>query len=524
MAKPLVEGDYLEGRYRILRHIGEGGMGVVYEAEHVLLKRRCAVKVLHPSEANDDSMIERFKIEARSAANIHHPNIVEVMDFGLTPDNRPFFVMEYLTGRSLADKLESEVRLSENEAVEITDQILSGLIVAHRAGVVHRDLKPENIHLTRDEKKHEVVKILDFGISKIVAGTSGFENKSLPSGSQQLTQGGVVLGTPGYMAPESLFGSTDVDARADIFSVGVVLFEMVIGRRLYRGSNAHELMVANAAKPVPIPSRIRPEISDSMERVILTALAKNPDDRYRNAEQFLYNLSAAAVGRTASKAPPCKTKTGIPSMIPQISKKTAPLELETIEPPQKSTFVSTKSPRSISKAQRRIEIFNERATNISKPKRSRRFSFKISPAFIVFFIALGGAAYYIFVHEDPMIVTSSMDPIDKRIRDIGTSNQKSIEAGSKLEQKNTSSKSQRRPSVTIWLDAHPRVLLVFWDGKQLFERPLIVPVSNVPAEVRFSASGYLDERRMITSDREQTIKVRLKKATKKKRARSKRSR
>jgi len=528
MITRLTEGDYLEGSYRIIRHIGEGGMGVVYEAEHVLLNRQCAVKVLHPSEAEDEDMITRFKIEAQSAANIRHPNIVEVMDFGLTPDTRPFFVMEFLVGESLTDKLDREGQLSENQAVVITEQILSGLAIAHRTGVIHRDLKPDNIFLVRDEDGKEGVKILDFGISKFVGGRPSISPPSAISGKQNLTQVGIVLGTPGYMAPETLFGAMDVDSRADLFAVGVLLFEMVMGRQPFRGEDAHEIMVATASKPVPRPSSIRPGLSQPMERLILRALAKDPDDRVQTAQEFLTTLAAAAVGRTPSNAPPVKTKVGVPSLVPSPNVGTAPTEYADQRPspvkaPPRRQPPPTPPPDSVEAAVPMAETRHpswvppdQRAT----ARRPKRFSVKITPGYFIFFVLLGGAVYYFFIHQNPLVVTSHMDPIDQRIED-----QRNMQWKRPSGKPSEPPETVERPKmddgtpipvvVTVWLDVSPRTIKVIWDGIMLPERPLVVPGNNVPVEVRFSAPGYMEQRRMLTPDREQTVVVHLKKKKRK---------
>ena len=270
-------------------------MGVVYEAEHNELHLRVAIKVLHPLEAVDQNMITRFKVEARSAASIRHQNVVEVTDFGLTPDNRPFFVMEFVEGESLADRLDRQSVLSERETVEILDQILSGLSVAHKKGIIHRDIKPENVIIARQNGK-KIVKLLDFGIAKIVGGST-LSNPIHYTTARPETEQGIVLGTPGYMAPESMTGRGKVDTRADLFSVGVIMYEMITGQRPFKGTDAHTVMLETVRKPVPRPSAVNPNISKAMEQLCLTSLAKNPDERIQTTDEFVYQLTAAAVGR-----------------------------------------------------------------------------------------------------------------------------------------------------------------------------------------------------------------------------------
>ncbi len=353
-------------------------MGVVYAAEHKLINRPVAIKVLHPSAAEDSHVISRFEGEARAAAGIRHRNVVEVTDFGLTPDRRPFFVMELLVGESLADRLDNRICLSEREAVDITDQILCGLSSAHRRGIVHRDLKPENIFLARDDDNREIVKILDFGIAKIVGGIAPFPPVVGADPAGPVTGAGIALGTPGYMSPESVSGHGRVDARSDLFSLGVLLFEMLTGRRPFRGETAHDVIMSTISSPVPRPTSLRSDINPALEHLILTALAKDPDARHQNAEDFLRALTAAAVGRMEEGAHPCHSDVEAP--------------LDRVRPVQPHRSVGrparTRPPRS----------------------RSRRFLLPISPLWILIVAALLAAAWYFFVYQQPLRATDVVPP------------------------------------------------------------------------------------------------------------------
>ncbi|MDJ0764382.1 MAG: serine/threonine-protein kinase [Myxococcota bacterium] len=520
MVLELSEGTVLEDRYRIQTLIGQGGMGAVYKASHLRLKRTVAVKVLRLSGAADEAMITRFKIEARSAANIHHPHIVEVMDFGLTPDNRPFFVMEYLVGESLADKLSAAIQLPELEVVEITDQILSGLAVAHKAGIVHRDLKPENIFLASFESNKTVVKILDFGISKIVRGSPSRPPLPITDNHAKLTEVGIVLGTPGYMAPESLFGSIDLDARADLFSVGVLMYEMLTGRRPFRGSDAHKTMVATATKPVPSPRCLRPQLTLTMDRAVVTALAKDPKDRFQTAKEFLDHLSAAAVGRLPDDARPCRTDVGIPSMMPPAQKEQSKWMTPSpvVHKAPKQHPPKAGSPPVPYAAGAPLEDVRTRHRAIrARSSRMRRISSILAPLQLIFFIGLGVAVYYVFWHDRPVVVSSHMDPIDKKIQDL--------EARSQMRpaQKPTQRPEKRplRPdgtpvsaAVTIWLETSPPDVTVILDGRVLLERPLVVPGGVDPVTLAFSAPGYRDQAHTFVPDQEKTLTIRMKKIKK----------
>ncbi len=475
MTLSISDGQILEDKYKILRKIGQGGMGVVYEARHMALNLTVAIKVLHPSEADDPNMIARFRIEAQSAAGIKHLNVVDVTDFGLTPDRRPFFVMEYLTGESLADRLDRLKFLNENMIVEVTDQILDGLMSAHRKGIIHRDLKPENVLFSKTDDGRETVKILDFGIAKIIGGN--VTNPDLAVDDRPQTQRGVVLGTPGYMAPEAITGSGKIDARSDLFSLGVILFEMLCGRRPFVGSTPHEIMMATATKPVPRPTSIRGEISEAMERLVLTSLAKDPSERFQTADEFFRHLTAAAVGRVPNDARSSKTRVGLSNEK---------------EPP----------PR----VQRRP------APRYKGPARRRRLVLPFSPWAVLFVLALGAAAYYLFFHQNPF---QTIDHDDKLvISDRGSSKERIHDPTHDTASPAVSSVKLAR--ITLWLDILPRNARVEIDGTLMTLRPVVVPGSDESFEMTFSAPGYRTKILSVTPDREKTVKVRLKRLKKKK--------
>jgi serine/threonine-protein kinase len=508
----LSTGDILEGKYAIGPRLGAGGMGVVYQGEHITLGMKVAIKVLHPTEADDPTMIARFKAEARSAAAIRHQNVVEVTDFGLTPDRRPFFVMAHLRGESLADRLDHVGVLTERETVEITDQILRGLSAAHRRGVVHRDLKPENVFLAREDDDREAVKLLDFGIAKILGGSRthpGRQNRS----QRQLTMKGTVLGTPGYMAPETIEGDVAIDARADLFAVGVLMYEMATGRRPFTGSSPLEVMSETVSKPVPRPTAVRPEISDAMERVILVALAKDPRDRFQSTEEFDHHLTAAAVGRIPDDARPCRTRVGLPSVSPSpAASATAPVPSRDVATAALDSSPSAKPEPSSSV--RRVAAPRAVAEPRGRVGRSSA-PLVISPLLILFLLALGGAAYYLFFYEEPFKVVeheSRTGDAPRRHSDERMAAPAEDTAHAYDEQIDPAAK------VIIWLEIQPVDATVLWNDEVVAERPLVVEMSNSPAELRVSSPGYVSKKRRVTPDREQTIRLRLKPKGKKKTA------
>ncbi|MBN2574490.1 MAG: protein kinase [Deltaproteobacteria bacterium] len=258
------------GEYRVVRKLGQGGMGAVYEAEQPAIGKRVAVKVLAPHYAQDIELVRRFLDEARAVNLIRHPNIVDIFSFGELPGLRPYFVMEYLDGESLAEAIEHE-HLRPDEIRRLLRQICSALAATHAVGIVHRDLKPENIWIARPRCGESYAKLLDFGIAKLVDPTR-----------TNLTQTGVAMGTPLYMSPEQCLGRP-VDARADIYAMGVLLYRIFTGRHPFSGRATGALVFQHVSEPPPPPSSLRP-LPAGLERLILDCLAKDPEARPGSAE------------------------------------------------------------------------------------------------------------------------------------------------------------------------------------------------------------------------------------------------
>ncbi len=273
----LEPGTELAGRYRVMGQLGEGGMGTVYEAEHTIIGRRVAVKVLHPKYCVQHDAVVRFTREARAAAAIGHENIVDVTDFG-THDGQPFLVMELLRGVTLDELMVNHDLFDLPRACEIVGRVLSALASAHAAGIVHRDLKPENIFLT-EQGTRSSVKILDFGISK-------FQQQG---DSLVTTEEGAMLGTPSYMSPEQWLSERDIDHRADLFAVGVLFYEMLTGYLPYEGVNRGELMlhVVTGSEPATPPSELVDTLPPEVDAVALRAVSRARGDRFQTAQEFL---------------------------------------------------------------------------------------------------------------------------------------------------------------------------------------------------------------------------------------------
>ena len=288
-SEPLPDGTKLDDKYLVVRHIKTGGMGAVYEVEHTGLGKRLAAKLLLPELIQRAELLERFRREARAASATGHENIVEVTDLGETRAQVPFLIMELLNGRTLGEELRNG-RLPPERAVHITRQMLSALKAAHGRGIVHRDLKPENIFLIQRANDPDFVKVLDFGIAKNLSGEL----------ADELTRVGQVIGTPTYMAPEQARGA-EIDARADLYAVGAILYRMVTGQRPFTAPNFNSLLFAIAQGNATPPRKLVPEVTPALEAAIQRAMAVDPRARFQSAEEMDEALSED--DRTDQKLP-----------------------------------------------------------------------------------------------------------------------------------------------------------------------------------------------------------------------------
>jgi tRNA A-37 threonylcarbamoyl transferase component Bud32 len=290
--------DAMLGQYRVTGTLGRGGMGVVHAAEHALLGRRAAIKVLRSELSRNEEAVTRFFNEARAAAAIRHPGIVEVYDFGWTPDGAAFLVMEYLEGESLTQRSE-RARFRWPAALAIARQIAGALAAAHAMGIVHRDLKPDNVFLVPDPDVPggERIKLLDFGIAKL---------EEVSSMLHSVTQTGVVVGTPSYMSPEQCRGVA-VDHRADLYALGCVIYELCCGRPPFVGEGGGDLLAAHIHLPVPAMSNTNADIPQIVEALVRRLLAKAPNDRLQTADKVILAIDALLFeptpAPTASSAP-----------------------------------------------------------------------------------------------------------------------------------------------------------------------------------------------------------------------------
>jgi eukaryotic-like serine/threonine-protein kinase len=264
----------IEDKYRIVELLGVGGMGHVYEAENIRIGRRVAIKVLSPEHVQEERLLQRFEREAQAAARLSSDHIAEVYDFGRLPSGVPFMVMEVLDGVSLKQRVRSQKQLEPNVVVPLAIQLLRGLSRAHEAGIVHRDLKPSNIFIARKPDGGEIVKIIDFGISKL---------RHAPTDADALTLSGDVVGTPQYMAPEQARG-LDVDHRADLFAVGVIMYYALSGALPYEGKSILEVLAKDECTPI---DRHLPAIDPALAAIVHKAMAVEPTERFADAAAFI---------------------------------------------------------------------------------------------------------------------------------------------------------------------------------------------------------------------------------------------
>ena len=265
------------GNYTLTAKLGEGGMGVVYLAEHPVIGRKVAMKAIHPELSRNPEVVSRFVTEAKSVNQIGNEHIVDIHDFGTTGDGEFYFIMEFLQGEALSDQLRRQAPLDPTRALAIAAQVADALGASHQHGIIHRDLKPENIFLITRGHTSDFVKVLDFGLAKLTQGEEKATHK---------TRTGSVMGTPYYMAPEQCEGRANIDHRADIYSLGVILFEMVTGKVPFGGEGYGEIIVKHITAPVPSPRAINPLLPPSVEAIILRALAKRREERFQTMEEL----------------------------------------------------------------------------------------------------------------------------------------------------------------------------------------------------------------------------------------------
>jgi serine/threonine-protein kinase len=326
----LEPGTLLAERYRIESLLGEGGMGAVYRAEHVHMHKAVAIKVLHPSMTSSPEVLARFEREAVAAAKIDHPNVAHATDFGRLPDGSFYLVLEHVPGESLRDVV-GRGRLEPRRALGIARQIALAIGAAHAKGIVHRDLKPENVMLVQRDGAPDFVKVLDFGIAKV-------EPTEGDASARPLTRVGAVMGTPDYMPPEQALGQK-VDLRADLYALGVILYELLAGRRPFEGGVVTVMREHVTAPVPPLPEEILPNVDARAQGLIRELMAKSPESRPQSAEEVVARIDE--ILSSASPAPPISAR-----ILPSTGAERTDVRAATMlaaEPPLPASFVPTRS-------------------------------------------------------------------------------------------------------------------------------------------------------------------------------------
>ena len=349
-AHELQPGMVIRNKYEILEQIGIGGMGFVYRGRHITFNELCAIKIVNDAIAGDANFLQRFQTEAVVTRKLRHPNAVRVEDYDYTDDGRPFIVMELVEGKNVSQILQEEGPMSPPRAIRITIQVARALGTAHKLGIVHRDIKPGNIVLTLDEQGQESAKVLDFGIAKLREAVSGAK------GGMSMTMTGMVVGTPLYMSPEQFMGkkgSEEIDGRTDLYSLGVVLYQMVTARLPFDGDTLYSLMMQHMEGNVRPPHELTPElrIPEALSRVIVKAIDKSRDLRYQTADELIAALEqvpADPAGIVQAARPPV-VATPVPGSTPssgqRSSAQTPPSARTVAIPPPTGVAPSAPTPR-----------------------------------------------------------------------------------------------------------------------------------------------------------------------------------
>ena len=392
--------EIVDGRYRLLEFIGQGGMGNIYRGEHKTIRKPLALKLLHPSLAGIAEIRSRFEREAFAIGRIGHPNCVEVYDFGELNDGSLFLVMELLEGESAAELISREQGLSPVRALRLIRYVLMGLAHVHHVGIVHRDVKPENIFIIRSETDPEFAKLIDFGIAKLIDGTAAALK---PAQDEKLTQAGITFGTPCYLSPEQALGEP-ADYRSDLYSVGVVMFELLTGSPPFAAADNIELLAMHTTRPPPRLATIAPSrtFSDDLEKLVARSLSKRREDRFTDAAEFIQAIDALGV----FKRPPSFSGTlDLDAVIGELAASTR--TMKDAESPSAKSESPTKfeSPSAKSESPAKFESPSAKSESPASTVSIRWFVLAAITA-----LAVVGAAVILLTNRVPLVPSSKPAP------------------------------------------------------------------------------------------------------------------
>jgi serine/threonine protein kinase len=384
-------GREVAGRYRITKKLGEGGMGAVYRAEQISLKRQVAVKVLRPEVSQNQQLVRRFDAEAQAVAKLNHPNIVGIYDNGQDTDGSLFIAMEYIEGKSLRSVVNHEAPLHPARALQIASQVAAALTEAHAHSIVHRDLKPDNVMLQDRARQKDVVRVLDFGIAKLRDDSRATQ--------QAMTQAGDMLGTPQYMAPEQIKGE-HIDGRTDVYALGCMIYEMITARQPFEATTVMAMLSKHLMEGVTAPSQRRPDlgISPDIDRLVLTAMMKDPAARPPTME--VYGEQIASVLATlppdpgARPTPQPSAQRPVPMNAPTAASMYAPTPAGPMTPPGPQSW-SPPAPVSAAPSQ----FPPSQLPTMARPRARSKAPLWIALALVV--VGGGGIAAYFATREQP---------------------------------------------------------------------------------------------------------------------------
>lgn len=476
----------LADRYKIIRKLGEGGMGTVYEGEHVLIKRRVAIKCLHAHYANSPEIVARFHREALAATSIRHPNIVEVTDMGRFPDGAFFMVLEYLEGRDWAADLSHTGPQPLGRVVHILSQVCDALGAAHEKGIVHRDLKPENVFLCPRGDDPDFAKVLDFGISKMQ------DSDAESPRSKGLTRTGMAMGTPYYMAPEQAQGKKDIDHRADIYALGVILFQALTNQYPFDDESYPMLVVKICTEDAPPITNFRSDLPPEIATLVARMLAKNPSDRPPSCALVKAALAPfrdhmdtpsghRSTGMMAERVIGSDRPNPIPRTTPGASPETRPIPDQAPDQPsdQAPSVPSSESVRP-----------------------SRRTPYAMWGAIVTGLVILSGVSYGVLTRPSEIaivapLVNAEAAPVPLQNPDLGV-------------QPSPPSPTPAETSVRVQISTEPEDAVVYLDDHRIpnpFDGDL--PQSATPRNLRVEREGFVTNVQDLVLEFPQRVRVRL---------------